>query len=224
MSFNKCCNIENRGVEYDERFDRWTGNTPFKTSIVKIEDEITMLGPTEENPKPDYINACFIASPIDGIPKELIGTQCPTKVTLSSFWRMIFAFNVIGIGMLCDPDHEKVCFDYFDHKHYIDRVGKNDNFKIDIIGEPTFIDEPMNKVKKTVFEVTHEFGEKPYKKHVVEHLRYIKWPDRSVPQTVEEQDSLAKMVWRLVELNAEKGIDGPITTHCYLGLGRSGTT
>ena len=61
---------------------------PFRHNHIKLDDSYD-------------INASLITSPLEGHAHDFISTQVPKKKHLSAYWKMIWAFNVSLVIMVC---------------------------------------------------------------------------------------------------------------------------
>ncbi|XP_078319787.1 tyrosine-protein phosphatase non-receptor type 7-like isoform X1 [Crassostrea virginica] len=164
-----------------------------------------VLDTSGEEGSSDYINACYV----EGFEEEdhaYIAAQGPfTPETIIDFWKMIWQENssrVVMLTNLYEGDHMK-CLKYWpdDQK----TIGNIDIY---------FQSQEENEVY-TVRQFTIK---KDNEVKDVTQFHFTSWPDRGVPDKVENL-----LHFRNLVKNGRPDSDGPIIVHCSAGIGRTGT-
>ena len=96
---------------------------PYKHNHIKLDDGYD-------------INASQITSPLEGHAHDFITTQIPSKNHLSAYWKMIWAFNVSLVIMVCSQETGKKGYISANNKqsdmNFSELFGNNDS-KRDIV-------------------------------------------------------------------------------------------
>lgn len=171
----------------------------------------------EDGAKPDYINACYVDSPL-GKDSKIIAMQGPLANTIEHVWRMILQENVTLVVSTCSlfengrakcekfwPDNTNPAFK-FNHAPPGVSVWKSA--------------EDQQLIEGVVLrEFTYKKGSSQKK---VRQLHYTGWPDHDVPNK-DSVPSFSVTLHEFIKWILASAADEKVVVHCSAGIGRTGT-
>lgn len=174
---------------------------PYESTRVCLEPVVGVEGS-------DYINASFC----DGYRHRnaYIATQSPLAETVEDLWRMLMEHNsgiIVMLTKLKELGRDK-CSQYWPAERYGDygpyRITLNQEYDTNsyIVREFTITDSRSAGYSK-----------------VVRQFHYLNWPEQGVPK---QGDSFINFIAEVHKTKQNFGIEGPITVHCSVGVGRTG--
>lgn len=158
----------------------------------------------------DYIHANYLGTAHN--PKRFICAQGPLEGTQYSFWAMAIQEKVECIIMLCN------CIEMDKHKcHQYWPLEKDQKMSFGEAPNQIFVtkmEEKKMSADEPFINVTSLKVEWADGKKTIQHMQWMNWPDRGVPQTNLTAINL---------LSSTRGNQYPILVHCSAGIGRTGT-
>jgi len=199
-------------VDSDRIFDTRETSIYDRYSDIKTYADTRVCLKPRANLTNDYINACYVDSPIAG--QSIIAAQGPLSNTVEDFWRMVSDENATMIVTTC--------------KLREDGMAKCEKFWPDADKDLSF-DSHMNvrhveseqltkHLKRNVFHLYDPIA--PINPLPITQLHYTGWPDHGVPSENSIEDFSSMLDLFIDHLVAEE----KAIVHCSAGVGRTGTT
>lgn len=199
-------------TETKEHADFLVRNCPLTLSLNRYPDILPYKDTVVSLLNHSYINASFIDSSLPNTENMFIATQAPLKSSVSSFWSMIWQYNVELIIMICCINENGMpkCDEYFPEESSI----VCENFQISVESSFQVFPGLIQRIFKLLDLNTLEIKS-------VTHLHGKSWPDQGVPKIKDEYNSIDHIIQsiknaRLMQPNCK------IAVHCSAGIGRTG--
>ena len=190
----------------DKKVNRYNDILPYEYNIVPLD-----INNTDKSDINNYINASYITNPFDNKSKLFIATQTPLENTIPSFWKMIYNHKIKLIIMLSEEKEEKYKKYWPNSKEEILKINEGDiNLNIELIHKEEIAPQ-MALLRK--FKINNELE--------IKQIQIISWPEHGLPG----EEYLVNMIFeKLIKYFNEQIKDNvPVVTHCYDGVGRTGT-
>uniref|UniRef100_A0A6G1SL08 protein-tyrosine-phosphatase n=1 Tax=Aceria tosichella TaxID=561515 RepID=A0A6G1SL08_9ACAR len=179
-------------------------------NILPYESTRVCLEPIAGVDGSDYINASFC----DGyrLRNAYIATQSPLPETVEDMWRMLYEHNsgiIVMLTKLKEMGREK-CTQYWP----AERFGDYGPFRIALNQE-----YDTNTFNYILREFTITDSRNPGYNRIIRQFHYTNWPEQGLPKSGE---SFINFIAEVHKTKQKFGIEGPITVHCSVGVGRTG--
>jgi protein tyrosine phosphatase len=198
------------------KLNQYNDILPYKYNIVNLDKNNK-----EEININNYINASFIANPLNNKQKIIIATQTPLKDTVNSFWKMIYNYKVKLIVMISDTKKEEENINdanninkaYFPQEKEnimnID-ISKESKMKIELIHKEEIA---PNMAFLKIFKINDEYE--------LKHIQIISWGNKCLPGDMFITNVLIEKIYKNFKDQIKS--ENPVVIHCYDGVGRTGT-
>ncbi|KAI1705810.1 protein-tyrosine phosphatase domain-containing protein [Ditylenchus destructor] len=188
-------------------FDRSPDKNRYKKDIFCWEENRVVLTWPPDASGGDYIHANWIAG-LPDVPRKIICTQAPMERTVADFWRMVWQEKCQSIMMLCSltENGKKKCERYWPATEGTEM--KHANLTIKNHNVVMQDDIQVTKLSVSGKHLDGRTGE-----HIVVHVHWTGWPDKSVPAS---STGAIRAIVRTQNFS-------PLVVHCSAGVGRTGT-
>ena len=206
---NNFISFNNINTQEEIKLNQYNDILPYKYNIVPIEKD------NKEININNYINASFIANPLNNKQKIIIATQTPLKDTINSFWKMVYNYKIKLILMLSDitKEEEKISQSYFpQEKGNILDINISDDFKLKIeLIHKEELSPQIAYLKK--FKINDQYE--------LKIIQVISWPNKGLQWEKIIANMLMEKIIDFIEEQVKS--ETPVIVHCYDGVGRTGT-
>jgi len=160
-----------------------------------------------ENPKCDYINACFFKSNLPGSTTEYIIAQAPLPDVVPDFMEMIWEQEISVVLMLTKEIEKNLRKADKYWPNAILETEKYGDFNVKLYSQ---------KQEKAFWFREIKIQKQGKEERLLDHVQYTAWPDQGVPQ---EYDDFVQL---LAKYRSFKPQNSKVLVHCSAGIGRSG--
>ena len=174
--------------------------------ILPFEKRRVELYPVEGEDGSDYINASYIADPLNKL--SYIAAQGPNSYTVNDFWRMLWYHAIEVVIMACREVElgKSKCKNYWVNPGEVKQFGM---ITVSHVSEENITEDFIER------KMHIRCGDED---QMLTQLHYTGWPDHGVPCDVSPILSLIKKFRATVPY----GNDVPLVIHCSAGCGRTG--
>ena len=199
-------------LKNDNHIDTTMGSLPINKKknrykdILPFESRRVELHPIEGVEGSEYINASYIADPLNKL--SYIAAQGPNSCTVDDFWRMLWYYAIEIVVMTCREVEmgRSKCKCYWVSPGEVKQYGQ---ITVTHVSEENITEDFIQR------KMHIRCGEE---EQMLTQLHYTGWPDHGVPS-----DVLPILnVIRKFRAAVPYGNDVPVVIHCSAGCGRTG--